>query len=55
MYYEEKIINGILHNRSSPQGEWVKCTLQRASAYIMELHEMIADLQQRLKEVTKDG
>ncbi len=24
MYYEEKIINGLLHSRSSPNGKWIE-------------------------------
>ena len=32
MYYEEKIINGVLHCRSTPDGEWRPATSAHAVA-----------------------
>ena len=28
MYYEEKVINNILHFRGTPNGDWQPCTLE---------------------------
>lgn len=25
MYYEESVINGVLHFRGTPDGEWIEC------------------------------
>lgn len=32
MYYEEKLIGGILHYRSSPSGEWTRLGASHAAA-----------------------
>ena len=32
MYYEEKFINGVLHYRTSPCGEWSKAAGRKALA-----------------------
>lgn len=32
MYYEEKFINGVLHYRTSPSGEWSKAVCRKAVA-----------------------
>ncbi|MDR6837366.1 hypothetical protein J2W93_002204 [Acidovorax delafieldii] len=32
MYYEEKFINGVLHYRTSPSGEWQSDTSARSLA-----------------------
>ena len=32
MYYEEKFINGVLHYRTSPSGEWSKAAGRKAVA-----------------------
>lgn len=32
MYYEEEMIDGILHCRTKPYGEWVPCTRPHAAA-----------------------
>ena len=31
MYYEEKVINGVLHCRSTPNGEWMPATSAHAT------------------------
>jgi len=37
MYYEEKIINGVLSHRSTPDGEWIPFTIEALSiAYISQ-------------------
>lgn len=35
MYYEEKIINGVLCHRSTPDGEWVQFTSEQLSAMLI--------------------
>jgi hypothetical protein len=37
MYHEEKIINGILHWRNTPNGEWIAYTAEQLSARCTEL------------------
>ena len=50
MYYEEKIINGVLMYRITPNGNWRQCSIEKMGAKILELesalknvHEIICD------------
>ena len=36
MYYEEQVINGILHWRSSPDGEWKPCRPEEITTRLLE-------------------
>ena len=45
MYLEEKIINGILHYRTHPNGEFIPYTLERLTGKIGMLKEEIENQQ----------
>jgi hypothetical protein len=36
MYYEEKLINGLLHWRGTPDGEWVPVSAERLSSRVVK-------------------
>lgn len=36
MYYEESLINGVLHWRSTPKGDWVEKTKQQLTEMLLE-------------------
>ena len=40
MYYEETIINGVLHWRTSPVGSWIAKTPEQLTAMILELRKL---------------
>ena len=44
MHYEEKVINGILHHRSTPRGEWVPFTVEQLTKKVKELKKSNAEL-----------
>lgn len=44
MYYEEKVIKGVLHFRTNPKGEWQQMSPE-------QLTEKVELLQQRLRNV----
>lgn len=37
MYYEEKLIDGVLHWRSAPDGEWRPMSQERLTEIVQEL------------------
>jgi len=37
MYYEEQVINGVLHCRYEPNGEWHKVSLENLTAKYLQL------------------
>lgn len=36
MFYEEKIIDGVLHWRVTPDGEWIQFTVQELTRLLVE-------------------
>lgn len=42
MYYEEKLINGVLMWRGTPTGYWRQCSIEKMSARIVELKSNLA-------------
>lgn len=36
MYYEEKVIDGVLHTRCTPNGEWTPCTAEQLTSMLMK-------------------
>jgi hypothetical protein len=36
MYYAEKVINGLLHYRYTPDGEWLPMTAEQLTALLLE-------------------
>ena len=37
MWYEEKVINGVLHYRGTPGGEWTPMTKEMLTGMILQL------------------
>ena len=44
MYYEECVIDGILHYRTNPKGEWKSFSLSELTAVYCNIKAMNADL-----------
>ena len=55
MYYDEKIINGILMCRTSPAGDWQQCSIEKMGARILELENTIIDLKACLRTCAKSA
>jgi hypothetical protein len=58
MYYEEKVIDGILHQRGLPGGEWIPFSAQGLTAIVENLRTKLSefgdlnfDLTEALKKV----
>lgn len=51
MYYEEKLINGVLMCRRSPHGDWSQCSIERMSERIIELTRQIKYLTDKLDNI----
>ena len=51
MYYEEKIIDGVLMHRHIPDGGWKRCSITRMGAKIVEQADRIAELESALDSV----
>ena len=49
MYYEEKIIKGVLMYRTKPEGSWRHCSVERMGSRILELEHTIIDLKACLR------
>jgi hypothetical protein len=41
MYREETIINGILHTKSTPKGEWIPASMEYQYQYLLGLCQKI--------------
>lgn len=44
MYYEEKMIGGVLKYRTSTDGKWEVCAIQKAWDRITELQDEVREL-----------
>ena len=54
MYYEEKIINGLLCYRTTPDGKWEPCPLHIVTTKLKETEEKLKETEkQRAKLVNK--
>ena len=49
MYHEEKIINGVLHWRGAPDGEWVPYTIGELSAMVVNFKTGYKQAREELK------
>ena len=49
MYYEEKMIGGVLKCRHNPRGEWEQCSIEKAWDKITDLQGQIIDLKACLR------
>lgn len=45
MYYEEKLINGVLMYRTEPNGNWQQCSIEKMGERILEMKITLANLQ----------
>ena len=52
MFYEEKVIDGILCHRSTPDGEWIQFTLKSLTTAFIAMKSLADD---RQKTVDKFG
>ena len=43
MFYQEKIINGILHFRNSPKGKWIEMTKEQLTKIITRQNKRIVE------------
>ena len=50
MYYEEKIINGVLMYRNTPKGDWQQCSIEKMSTRLVALQNEVIDLKASLRE-----
>lgn len=55
MYYEEKIINGVLMCRQNPKGDWEQCSITKMSRDIIDLKQQLSDLKASLPKVRADA
>ena len=55
MYYEEKIINGILHHRGSPDGEWIMFTIEDLSMRSITRGKSFSLLESQLTQLKADN
>lgn len=44
MYYEEKTFSGILHYRTTPDGEWVAYTQKELTTLLLTARQQIVDI-----------
>lgn len=48
MYYKEKMINGILHYKCSPKGEWHEFSIEKLSERIIKMQNAINDAKTKI-------
>ena len=53
MYYEEKIINGMLHYRSNPNGPWVQMSPERLTEMLVEARKERMVFQEKLEGLSE--
>ena len=41
MYYEEKVINGVLCHRNTPNGEWIQFTLESLTMALIAMRGQV--------------
>ena len=50
MYYEEKIVNGVLCSRKTPQGIWVPISIEQISQRVVIAEKRVKQLEGILDE-----
>ncbi len=55
MYYEEKIINGILHCQLSPTGDWVKVDYKKLLDRLIDAENALNWLEREFKQAIGTG
>jgi hypothetical protein len=53
MFYEEKVVNGILCHRSLPAGLWVQFTPAELTEKIAELQSKVSTLEGEIEEMNE--
>jgi len=43
MYYQERLINGVLMYKGTPNGDWKQCSIEKMSERIIELESELRD------------
>lgn len=51
MYYEERLINGVLMFRTTPCGDWHQCSIENMSQRIIEMGAEIRALKLQLNKL----
>lgn len=41
MYYAEKVIDGVLHYKTTPRGQWIPYTQEELSQMVIELKKAL--------------
>ena len=54
MYYEEKVIEGVLHWRGSPDGEWTPISAEQLTTYLVKERSTCASLTATLDELAEE-
>lgn len=52
MYYQEKLINGVMYYRTSPDGDWRQMSIEKLSRDYSEMKARIADLEESNRWMT---
>ena len=55
MYNEEKIINGVLMFRSTPDGEWRQCSIEKMGERIIQLQKDVEGLHEQLGKSLREA
>lgn len=54
MFYEEKLINGFLHFRNAPRGDWIPKSLKSVTDELISLRRENQSLKEALDAEAKD-
>ncbi len=49
MYYEEKMIGGKLKCRTTPNGEWEECSIEKCWDLIVELQDQAREMKNAMR------
>ena len=55
MFYEEKVIDGILHYRTRPYATWTPYTIQELTSRYEQLKEQYANVNRRVGELEQEN
>lgn len=49
MYYDEKVIDGVLMYRTTPNGDWKQCSIHIMGAKILSQENIIKELRESIR------
>jgi len=49
MYYEEKVINGLLYYKTTPNGQWIQMSPERLTEMLLEARKERMVFQEKVK------